>query len=77
MLRGVDGLDAAAAVPGVTGIEITAPLNQPIVPLPEGESYLGFIFARRDTPAEAEAALREAHARLTLRVDPLIPLQRL
>lgn len=77
MLRGVDGIDEAAEVPGVTGIEITAPLNQPIVPLPEGESYLGFIFTRRDTPAEAEAALREAHARLAFRIEPLIPLQRL
>jgi len=74
MLRGVDGLEAAAAVPGVTGIEITAPLNQPIVPLPEGESYLGFIFARLATPGATEAALREAHDRLTFRVDPLIPL---
>lgn len=77
MLREVEGIDAAAVVPGVTGIEITAPLNQPIVPLPEGESYLGFIFVRRETPAEAEAALREAHGRLAFRTDPLIPLQRL
>ncbi|MBA3275376.1 MAG: ATP-grasp domain-containing protein [Chloroflexia bacterium] len=74
ILRGVDGLEAAAAVAGVTGIEITAPFHQPIVPLPEGESYLGFIFARLATPAETEAALREAHARLTFRIDPLIPL---
>jgi biotin carboxylase len=74
MLRGVDGLDEAKAVPGVTGIEITAPLNQPIVPLPEGESYLGFIFARLETAEATEAALREAHQRLTFRIDPLIPL---
>ncbi len=74
MLRGVDGVDAASTVPGVTGIEITAPLNQPIVPLPEGESYLGFIFARLDTPEATEAALREAHERLTFRIDPLLSL---
>ena len=74
MLRGVEGMEAAAAVPGVTGIEITAPLNQPIVPLPEGESYLGFIFARLDTPEATEAALRAAHERLTILIDPLIPL---
>jgi len=74
MLRGVDGLDEAKAVPGVTGIEITAPLNQPIVPLPEGESYLGFIFARLETAEATEAALREAHQRLTFQIDPLIPL---
>lgn len=76
MFRGVDGVDEAKAVPGVTGIEITAPCNQPIVPLPEGESYLGFIFARGETPDEAEAALREAHACLRIRIEPMIPLQR-
>jgi biotin carboxylase len=74
MLRGVDGRDEASAIPGVTGIEITAPLNQPIVPLPEGESYLGFIFARLESPAATEAALRAAHERLRFRIDPMIPL---
>jgi hypothetical protein len=67
-------MDAAEAVEGVTGITITAPLNQPIVPLPEGESYLGFIFARLETAEATEAALREAHQRLTFQIDPLIPL---
>ncbi len=74
ILRGVAGIEAARAVAGVTGVEITAPLNQPITPLPEGESYLGFIFARAATPATAEAALREAHACLSFRIDPAIPL---
>jgi hypothetical protein len=44
------------------------------VPLPEGESYLGFIFARGDTPAEVESALRAAHACLRFDVQPIIPL---
>jgi hypothetical protein len=35
-----------------------------VVPLPEGDRYLGFMFARTDTPAAAEAALRAAHERL-------------
>jgi hypothetical protein len=74
LLRGVDGQDAALAVPGIDGIEITAKLNYPFTPLPEGASYLGFIFARGDTPAVAEAALREAHARLKIRIDPLVLL---
>ena len=74
ILRCVEGIDDALAVSGVTGIEITAPLNQPIVPLPEGESYLGFIFARAATPAVAETALREAHDRLRFRIDPMISL---
>ncbi len=74
ILRRVDGIEDALAVAGVTGVEITAPLHQPIVPLPEGESYLGFIFARAATPAFAEAALREAHDRLQFRIDPTITL---
>ena len=74
MFRGVTGEDAARAVPGVTGIEITAPLNQLLVPLPEGASYLGFIFARAATPAAAEAALRAAHACLAFRIEPTISL---
>lgn len=75
MFRGVDGIEAAKAIRGVTGVEITAPVNQPIVPLPEGESYLGFIFARGETPEDAEAALREAHERLRFRIEPMISLQ--
>jgi hypothetical protein len=58
----------------VTGVEITAPLNQPLTPLPEGASYLGFIFARGDRPEDAERALREAHARLVFRIEPALML---
>ncbi|MGB3305991.1 MAG: ATP-grasp domain-containing protein [Thermomicrobiales bacterium] len=75
MLRGVTGEDAALAVPHITGVQITAPLNQPIVPLPEGESYLGFIFARAATSDVVEQALRDAHACLRFRIDPAIALR--
>lgn len=74
ILKHVEGAEAAQAVPGIESVEITAPLNYTLVPLPEGDSYLGFIFARGDTPAIVEAALREAHARLRFRVMPEIPL---
>jgi biotin carboxylase len=75
ILRSVSGTDAAAAVPGVTGVEITAPLHQPLVPLPEGASYLGFIFARGTTTDEVESSLRTAHAALQFKIDPAIPLR--
>lgn len=74
ILRGFTGVEEALATPGVSGIEITAPLNQPLTPLPEGASYLGFIFAQGATPAEAESALRTAHARLSFRIEPAITL---
>ena len=40
------------------------------MPLPEGWQYLGFIFARAETPEAVEQALREAHGRLTFDIDP-------
>src|SRR6476659_1162874 len=72
VLRGVDGIAEASAVPGITGIEITAPVNQPIQPLPEGSSYLGFIFARGSHPAEVESSLRNAHALLDIAISPML-----
>jgi biotin carboxylase len=68
-LRAVRGTDAAAAVPGIEEVTITAHVGQPIVPLPEGWQYLGFLFARADTPDAVEAALRDAHARLVFEID--------
>ena len=47
---------------------ITAHREQELVPLPEGWQYLGFIFARGGTPASVEAALRDAHARLSFEI---------
>jgi biotin carboxylase len=64
-LRAVHGEAAARAVAGVEDVTITAHREQELVPLPEGWQYLGFIFARGETPAGVEAALRDAHARLS------------
>jgi hypothetical protein len=69
IFRGVDGLDEARRVGGIVDIQITAKLDQRLVPLPEGASYLGFIFARGDRPDVAVAALRAAHDRLRFAID--------
>lgn len=74
LLRSVIGVDEASAVPLIESVDITARLNYPLVPLPEGDSYLGFIFARGDTPETVEAALRDAHSRLQFLIDPLLPI---
>jgi hypothetical protein len=55
-------------VPLVEDLVITAHPGQALVPLPEGSRYLGFIFARGPTPADVEAAVRAAHAKLTVRL---------
>jgi hypothetical protein len=70
ILKGVHGVEAARAVPGIEEVTITARLNYPLVPLPEGDSYLGFLFARGATPAQVEAALRQGHRCLRFEVAP-------
>jgi hypothetical protein len=70
ILREVRGLEAARAVPGITSVTITAHIDEEIVPLPEGASYLGFAFARGPSPQQVEAALREAGARIEAVVSP-------
>jgi len=64
VLEEVRGLDAARAVPLIEDVTISLHKGQELVPLPEGSRYLGFIFSRAAGPAEAEAALREAHRHL-------------
>jgi hypothetical protein len=70
VLRYVAGLEAAQEVPGIEGLEITIALGQIVVPLPEGNRYLGFLFARAETPDQVEAALRDAHARMEVEIEP-------
>jgi len=72
--RGVEGVDAARAVAFVDEVIITAKPDQHLVPLPEGASYLGFIFARASLSADVVASLREAHSRLRFDIDRELPL---
>ena len=74
--RGVDGVEEAGRVPGVDAIHITAKPDQRLVPLPEGASYLGFIFAHAPRADMVERALRDAHARLAFAIDPEFPVLR-
>ena len=63
-LVSVRGTEEARAVEAIEDVVITMHAGQEVIPLPEGWQYLGFIFARAETPAAVEGALREAHARL-------------
>jgi len=70
ILREVNGHEEAKRVPGIEDVRITIPIGQEVTPLPEGTRYLGFIFARDETPDRVESALREAHRRLTFIITP-------
>ena len=71
-LVGVRGLDEAKAATGIEDVAISAHLGQRLVPLPEGSRYLGFIFARADSPQAVEAALRESHSKLEFAIEPTV-----
>jgi len=70
----VSGEDEARAVPLMEDVIVTAKIGQHLLPLPEGNSYLGFLFARGDAPARVEAALRQAHAKLRFELNAALPV---
>jgi biotin carboxylase len=72
--RGVQGVEGAQQVRGVTDVRITAKPDTLLLPLPEGRSYLGFIFARGESAEAVEHALRAAHARLSFAVEKDLPV---
>jgi len=74
VFRSVDGVDEARAVEGVGEVLVTAVPDQHLVLLPEGASYLGFIFARAGSSDEVIVALRAAHAALRFRIDRELPI---
>jgi biotin carboxylase len=73
ILHGVAGLEEARAVPGVDDVAITVPVGREVVPLPEGDAYLGFVFARGASPDVVEGALREAHRSLSFDIRSPLP----
>lgn len=68
-LVAVHGQDEARAVPGITALEVSIRPGGAVRPLPEGDRYLGFLFARGRTPDAVEEALRTAHAHLQVVID--------
>lgn len=71
VLKRVEGLLEAQKVPFVDEVNIQIREGHELIPLPEGASYLGFIFAYAPTTQQAEQALRDAHAKLKFVIAPL------
>lgn len=69
VLQSIEGQEEAKATPGIEQLVISRPIGQPVTPLPEGASYLGFLFARGDTPEVVEQSLRAAHQKLTISIE--------
>ncbi|MGH2884795.1 MAG: ATP-grasp domain-containing protein [Solirubrobacteraceae bacterium] len=73
VLGAVDGQEEARAVDGIAGLEITIARGRRVVPLPDGDRYLGFLFARASSADAVERSLRAAHSRLRIRIEPHAP----
>ena len=68
-LERIDGTLEAQAVNGITNITISMTIGEKLIPLPDGNKYLGFIFAKADQPEDVETALRSAHSKLSFRIS--------
>jgi biotin carboxylase len=75
ILESIEGESAVRATPHITDLHITARLHDHIAAWPEGASYLGFLFAQASESAEAEAAVREAYAKLRFTLNPRLPVE--
>ena len=74
MLRRVEGIEQARHTRHVDEIQVTAKINQLLEPLPEGASYLGFIFARASGRDDVVQALKDAHAKLRFDIAAPLPV---
>lgn len=71
VLHQVSGAREAAAVPGVTAVDLTIPVGQAMESLPEGDRYLGFVVARGSDAATVEESLRRAQHLIGVEVETL------
>jgi hypothetical protein len=75
ILRRVEGIMRASKVAFIEDVEISVREGYELVPLPEGASYLGFIFARAPTSEQVEKSLRDAHAHLKFIIAPVLAVR--
>jgi hypothetical protein len=69
LLVGVAGEEETRHIPGITGIDLTIRPGGTVVAPPEGDRYLGFVYARARTPEKVESALRKAMERLEVQLE--------
>ena len=74
-LRRVEGVMAASRIPGICEVSVTVREGYELTPLPEGGTYLGFVFALGDDPAGVEASLRQARETIRVVVAPSLAVE--
>ena len=74
-LRRVEGVMAASRIPGIREVSITVREGYELTPLPEGGTYLGFVFALGEDPAEVEDSLRRAQETIRVVLAPSLAVE--
>lgn len=69
-LAAVHGVDLARSVARVTDVVIAVCPGEVVTPLPDGDRYLGFVYADAATADDCERALRAAWAALDVEIIP-------
>jgi biotin carboxylase len=69
VLRQVTGEEETRRIEGITGIDYTIRPGSSVLAPPEGDRYLGFVYARGDRPERVEAALRKAMETLEVQLE--------
>ena len=69
LLAEVIGLDQVREIEAVTGLDLTIRLGSEILAPPDGDRYLGFVYANAVSPETVESALRRAMDIIEVRIE--------
>ncbi len=69
MLVSVEGEAETRSIPGITGMDFTISPGKQVIAPPEGERYIGFVYARDESPEAVETALRKAEEKLEVQLE--------
>jgi biotin carboxylase len=64
----VSGVDKAESISGIESVSIIPTSGDEVIPLPDGNEYLGFILGKGKSPQTVEKSLREAHDQLDFEI---------
>jgi biotin carboxylase len=60
LVEAVRGEEETRSIDGITGLDLTITPGHLVASPPEGDRYIGFVYARAETPQQVESALRKA-----------------
>lgn len=69
ILSEIKGLQTARSIKGIEEVLISIPVGQKLGVLPQTAQYLGFIFARGESPERVERSLREAYSMMEFVIE--------